>query len=242
MRRLLIAVPSLLRRGEDDRGAHIFWVNHAAWVDVMQLRDIRYFLVLCEELHFTRAADRCGVSQSCISAAIRKIEAELGGALFHRKPQPRLSELGQAMRPLWDEALRNVERSVDLAQSHSRALAAPPASPVSLADVRQAMERIVAEPADVRAGPLPPGEQDDGGDAAVMARLRDQRIVVTCRARRSWRANRTRPMRKLAFAAVTVMIVVAAALLLGRLAFARASEHGGQATAAAPWLMSSSGP
>lgn len=82
----------------------------------MEIRQIVYFLALCEELHFTRAARRCGVAQPTLTTAIRALERELGGALFHRKPRPQLSELGAAIRPELEGALAHVERA--LAHGH----------------------------------------------------------------------------------------------------------------------------
>lgn len=151
----------------------------------MELRHIRYFLVLCEELHFTRAADRCGVSQPCLSAAIKKIETELGGVLIHRKPQLQLSDLGQAVRPLWNEALRNVERSLNLALGYSRAGTrnAPSEPPAALEDVRLAMERLASEPDDAGGLPRPDGDRGEGKDDVIVATLRDRLLVASCRAR-----------------------------------------------------------
>jgi DNA-binding transcriptional LysR family regulator len=51
----------------------------------MQMHQIRYFLALCEERNFTRAAKRSGISQPSLTSAISAFERELGGALFHRK-------------------------------------------------------------------------------------------------------------------------------------------------------------
>jgi DNA-binding transcriptional LysR family regulator len=75
----------------------------------MQLRQVRYFLALCEELNFTRAARRCGISQPSLTNAIRALERDLGGVLFHRKPSITLSALGRVMRPRLDEIARNAE-------------------------------------------------------------------------------------------------------------------------------------
>ena len=52
----------------------------------MQMHQIRYFLALCEERNFTRAARRSGVSQPSLTNGIIALERELGGALFQRKP------------------------------------------------------------------------------------------------------------------------------------------------------------
>jgi LysR family transcriptional regulator, hydrogen peroxide-inducible genes activator len=65
----------------------------------VDLPQIRYFLAICEARGFTRAAAICGVSQPSLSRAIRRLEQELGGALFDRGPPVRLSPLGQAVQP-----------------------------------------------------------------------------------------------------------------------------------------------
>jgi DNA-binding transcriptional LysR family regulator len=64
----------------------------------MQLQQIKYFLLLCEELSFTRAAQRCNVAQPTLTKAMRSLERELGGPLFRRRPVE-LSALGKAIRP-----------------------------------------------------------------------------------------------------------------------------------------------
>ena len=46
------------------------------------MQQIRYFLALCEELNFTAAARRCGVSQPSLTTAIGALERELGGRCF----------------------------------------------------------------------------------------------------------------------------------------------------------------
>src|ERR1700739_1749711 len=63
----------------------------------MQMHQIRYFLALCEERNFTRAARRCGVSQPSLTNAIIGLERDLGGALFQRKPLIALTALGSAV-------------------------------------------------------------------------------------------------------------------------------------------------
>ena len=59
----------------------------------------RYFLALCEERSFTRAARRCGVSQPSLTLAIKRLEQSLGGPLFYRgRANTRLTELGILVR------------------------------------------------------------------------------------------------------------------------------------------------
>jgi LysR family transcriptional regulator, hydrogen peroxide-inducible genes activator len=66
----------------------------------MEMHQIRYFLAVCEHLNFTRAAEHCHVAQPSLTRAIKLLEEELGGSLFHReRANTHLSELGLMVRP-----------------------------------------------------------------------------------------------------------------------------------------------
>src|SRR6266567_1120200 len=76
----------------------------------MEMHQVRYFLAAAVELNFTKAADKCNVSQPSLTRAIKQLEGELGGDLFRReRPQAQLTELGERMHPLlkqcYDSAL-----------------------------------------------------------------------------------------------------------------------------------------
>jgi DNA-binding transcriptional LysR family regulator len=83
----------------------------------MQMHQVHYFLALCEELNFTRAARRCGVSQPSLTNAISALEREVGGALFHRKPSTALTGLGRMVRPYLDEIARNADHVREVART-----------------------------------------------------------------------------------------------------------------------------
>jgi DNA-binding transcriptional LysR family regulator len=80
----------------------------------MDLRQLSYFVAVAEEGQFTRAATRVLVAQPAVSAQIRRLERELGEALFHRDPRAvRLTEAGEALLPCARAALAAEERGRD---------------------------------------------------------------------------------------------------------------------------------
>jgi DNA-binding transcriptional LysR family regulator len=77
----------------------------------MELRQLSYFVAVAEEGQFTRAADRVSVAQPAVSAQIRRLEGELGEALFIRGPRGiALTEAGEALLPHARSALAAAER------------------------------------------------------------------------------------------------------------------------------------
>src|SRR5436309_578590 len=101
----------------------------------MQMHQIRYFLALCGELNFTRAARRSGVSQPSLTNAIGALERELGGALFQRRPSIALTALGRVMQPY----LEQIARNADDAREAARALKLVPVAPPDTAVQHQAV-------------------------------------------------------------------------------------------------------
>jgi DNA-binding transcriptional LysR family regulator len=86
-------------------------------VDPMQMHQIRYFLALCAERNFTRAARRSGVSQPSLTNAISALERELGGALFQRKPAVALTALGHTVQPYLHRIAQEADQAREAAQA-----------------------------------------------------------------------------------------------------------------------------
>jgi len=95
----------------------------------LEFNQIRYFLAASETLNFTRAAERCHVSQPALTRAVKKLEDELGGPLFRReRSRTHLTDLGKVMR----EHLGRVDATSQDAVVAARALLSLEKAPLNV--------------------------------------------------------------------------------------------------------------
>ncbi len=120
----------------------------------MELRQLRYFVAVAEDLHFRRAAERLHVAQPAVSEQVRKLELDLGVRLFERTHRSvSLTDAGVA---LLDEA-RRVLRQTEVARQAARGAteraavrlrvgylpdALPPAVPRALRELTAALPAV----------------------------------------------------------------------------------------------------
>jgi len=95
----------------------------------MDLQKIRYFLVLAEELHFWRTAERVFISQSSLSRHMQALEEELGIRLLERdKRNVKLTDAGKFLQQQW----RVKVRELDHIQSQAKKISEGEAGGVSI--------------------------------------------------------------------------------------------------------------
>jgi len=92
----------------------------------MNLRDLKYIIAVAETRHFGKAAERCFVSQPTLSGQIKKLEEELGVAIFER------TNRSVEITPVGEEILRHARQMMEqadaiqqLARAHQDPFAGP---------------------------------------------------------------------------------------------------------------------
>lgn len=94
---------------------------------MIDAKSVRSFLVLAEDLHFSRAADRLGIAQSVLSLHIKRLEDVIGAPLLHRRKRAAVSltRTGEIFLAHAAEALASLERAERIGQQAARGEAGP---------------------------------------------------------------------------------------------------------------------
>ena len=88
--------------------------------DTIELRHLRYFAAVAEELHFGRAARRLGMAQPPLSQQIGRLEEMMGCALFTRRPRVALTPAGEVLLAVARRSLAQVAQGVETTRRAGR--------------------------------------------------------------------------------------------------------------------------
>jgi DNA-binding transcriptional LysR family regulator len=165
-------------------------VPYAVGMDDVEVRELRYFIAVAEELNFTRAAQRLGMAQPPLSAAIGKLERKLGVRLLDRTSRRvTLTPAGAMLLAEGRTAVENLGAVIQRARrrampEESLTVVVKAGDGASL--VRQIARRCAADPQlpEVRimfsrAGDLTAAVRDGVADAAILRAPFDSRGLDT---------------------------------------------------------------
>lgn len=92
----------------------IIGITNESWCFILEIRHLHYFMAVCEEMHFTKAAEKIGVSQPTLSQQIRALEDELNMPLFDRIGKKiELTEAGTLLLSYGTEILNTLQNVKD---------------------------------------------------------------------------------------------------------------------------------
>ena len=143
-------------------------------------RLLRSFVVLADELHFGRAAERLHVAQPALSQQIRRLEGQLGVALFARtRRSVELSEAGAAMLSPARAAVQAASAAEEVARAHARGEQGVLRLGLS-PGVHYLAQRLLAEFARQRPGVRVRARQDSTGALARQVAAGDLELALGC--------------------------------------------------------------
>ena len=143
----------------------------------MELRQLRSFVAVAEELHFRRAADRPHLAQPSVSQQIRTLEAELGVRLFERNRRGAvLTPAGSALLGEARDLLSRADRAAAVVARHRRRRARSAADePDAVADRRGRRRDRLRLPVSIPRGRAGPQPRYDDAPRRATSRRRDRR-------------------------------------------------------------------
>lgn len=108
----------------------------------MELRHIKYFLAVAEDLHFRKAAERLYISQPGLSRQIKQLEEELDFPLFERSNKKvSLTKAGVFLKQEFEMTLKNIEGAIQ----HAKLLHDGEEGHVNFGYVGSAMQNVIPE-------------------------------------------------------------------------------------------------
>jgi DNA-binding transcriptional LysR family regulator len=133
----------------------------------MELRQLRYFITVADELHFTRAAQRLGIAQPPLSQQVRRLERDLGIQLFDRNNRHvQLTDAGRAFLTEARLTVAHASRAIEVArrtrEPHSGRLSIGGQTTVDVSVIPRLLPRFLRQHPDISVmlqTPLTPLEQ-----------------------------------------------------------------------------------
>jgi DNA-binding transcriptional LysR family regulator len=143
----------------------------------LQYEELRPFLVLAEELHFRKAAERLFVSQPALSKQIQRLEAKLGGPLFARtRRKVTLTEAGRLLVPIAQKLASESQMAFDSTRAAVEGRAGTLRIGFGIATVSAVLPRTILR--FHRSHPLVELQMRDMSTPSQVAALLDARIDI----------------------------------------------------------------
>jgi DNA-binding transcriptional LysR family regulator len=110
----------------------------------MEVSELRSFLLLADELHFRKAAEKLFLSQPALSKQIRRLEDKAGGALFARtRRKVALTETGKVLRPLAAKLVADAHSALNLTRETANGRAGALSIGFGIASVSEILPRAI---------------------------------------------------------------------------------------------------